>query len=177
MKSARTTIPVKLGFFGSPKPQRKQSYVDEISKLVLKVCNSAEGHDNLRARSVIHEAGDVAIALITGIFEDPYKMKNVRSYLFVEFEFNNDYTDWLVTVDYSTVKSPVHEHSPNYSKAIEEERAELFERYGFKDEVDTRVWMVSFRGKHAEMTSDELKKFREEFGANADVIVQEKKHD
>lgn len=179
MKSARRTLTVKLGFFGSPKPLHKQSFVDDISELVLKVHKSAEGHDNLRARSVIDEAGAATISLINGIWDDPCKLEHVCSYLNVEFNFNNDYTDWLVKVEYGSFPflRVVHEQSPNYGKAIEEERKELFERYGFKDEVDSRIWIVSFRGKHTEMTSDELKKFRKEFGCNSYLTVQEKKHD
>ena len=179
MKTTGRFIPVKLGFFGSPKPLHKQSFLDNISELVLKVRDSAEGHDNLRARSAIYEAGDGAISLINGIWDDPCKLNNVGSNLVVEFNFNNDYTDWRVTVQYAAFPftRAVHKQSPNYGKAIEEERKELFERYGFKDEVDSRVWMVSFLGKHAEMTSDELNEFRKEFGLNSDLIVQEKKHD
>ena len=166
MKSVRTSIPVKLGFFGFPKPQHKQSFVEDIRKLVLEACKSAEGHDNLRARSVIYNAGDAAISLITGIWEDPDKLKNVCRNLHVYFDFDNDYTVWKVTVAYGKsmlcplLSNAVH---PNFVDVIKEERKDLFDRYGFKDEVDTRKWMVFFQGKQAEMTSEELRKFREEF--------------
>ena len=179
MKSFIETIPVKLGFFGSPKPLHKQSYVDEISKLVQEACKSAEDHDNLRARSVTYNAGDAAISLITGIWEDPDKLEKVGSIIRVFFEFDNDYTVWKVTVAYGKLTCRLFSNAvhPKFDNVIKEERKELFDRYGFKDEVDTRKWIVFFRGKKAEMNSDELRKFQEEFGQDAHLIIQEKKHE
>lgn len=175
MKIITRNIPIKLGFFGSPKPLHKQSYVDEISKLVLKACNSAEGHDNLRDRTIIDKAGDAAISLITDIWENPYKLAYVSGNITVCFKFNNDYTAWQVIVQYTTQQD--YTESPNFDDAIEEEYKELLDRYGFKKETDNRQWRVSYRGMTAEMNSEELMKFREEVGPGVHLIVQEKPHD
>lgn len=180
MKSFRRKIPVKLGFFGSPKPQYKQSFVGEIGILVQEAYNAAEGHKNLRARSVIDDAGYAAVSLIDGLWEDPDKLKDVSRFILIYVEFNNDYTDWRVIVQYGGDlyggNPPKEDYmaSPNYDDAIEAERKELLERYGFKEEVDTRKWIVFFHGMRAEMNSDELSKFRKEFGPNVHLIIQEK---
>lgn len=123
MKSFTRRIPVKLGFFGKPKPQDKQLFVGEIGILVQEAYNAAEGHKNLRARSVIYDAGYAAVSLIAGLWEDPDKLKNVSRYLRVYFNFNNDYTDWRVNVDYGDrVHAPLEDYTetPNYADAIEE---------------------------------------------------------
>lgn len=175
MKTITRNIPIKLGFFGSPKPLHKQSYVDEISKLVLKACNSAEGNDNLRDRTVIYKAGDAAISLITDIWEKPDKLVFVREVITVCFKFNSEYTAWQVIVRYTTQQD--YAESPNFDNAIEEEYKELLDRYGFKKETDNRQWVVSYRGMTAEMDSEKLMKFKEEVGPGVHLIVQEKPHD
>lgn len=180
MKSFRRKIPVKLGFFGSPKPQYKQSFVGEIGILVQDAYNAAEGHKNLRARSVIDDAGYAAVSLIDGLWEDPDKLKDVSRFILVYVEFNNDYTDWGVIVQYGGDlyggNPPKQDYmaSPNYDDAMEAERKELLERYGFKEETDNRQWVVSFSGMKAEMNSDELRKFKAEVGPGGRYSVREK---
>ena len=180
MKSFIRKIPVKLGFFGSPKPQCKQLFEGEIGILVLKAYDAAEGHKNLRARSVIDEAGYAAVSLITGIWETPDKLKDVRRFILAYFEFNNDYTDWRVVVQYGgdlyCGNPPKEDYmaSPNFDDAIEAERKDLIERYGFKKETDNRQWVVTFGGMKAEMNSDELRKFKAEVGPCGRYSVREK---
>lgn len=175
MKTITRNIPVKLGFFGWAKPQHTQSFVDDISKMVIDACNAAKGHENLRARNVIYSAGDAAISLITDIWASPDKLAYVRGNIIVCFKFNNDYTAWQVIVQYTTQQD--YAESPNFDDAIEEENKELLDRYGFKKETDNRQWRVSYRGMTAEMNSEELMKFKEEVGPGVHLIVQEKTND
>ena len=175
MKIITKNIPIKLNFFGFAKPQHKQSFLDDISKMVIDACNAVEGNENLRAKDVIYIAGDAAISLITDIWENPDKLVYVRGNITVCFKFNNDYTDWQVIVRYTTQQD--YAESPNFDNAIEEEYKELFDRYGFKKETDNRQWVVSYRGMTAEMNSEKLMKFKEEVGPGVHLIVQEKTND
>lgn len=174
MKITTGNIPVKFGFFGfRPKPLHKQSYKDEINKLVLKACDSTGEHDNLRARTVIREAGDAAISLIEGIWGDPNKLADVRGDISVQLAFTNDYTVWHVDANHGLLVYSAE--SPNFEEVFGEEIQERLRRYGFKEEADTRQWIVSYHGMTAEMDSKKLEKFRTEVGPSAYLIVQEKK--
>lgn len=173
MKTITGYISVKFGLFGlRQKPLHKQAYRDEIRKHVLKACDSTEEHDYLRARKVIYEAGDAAISLIECIGGDPNKLADVRGDITVRLVFNEDYTAWHVDAVYGMQVSSAE--SPNFEEACEAKTQELLHRYGFKEETDTRQWIVSYRGMTAEMDSEKLEKFRTEVAPYARFIVQEK---